>query len=453
MQKSGSVLLGAGILLAVLAFIAALLLRGIAPPVESTVVQTPTELPAQAEATAAVPGMPPCSSTVPCETVVATLETLETLETPVATGTPEPDPGAGAVFGLAWFHKPPEDGTTPEQLSEAHSYVHLTGLADIDYRDDLRRAGYDGPIYTYMTANAVEGPGPYSNSGEECEAGYTPYDNTLAWQKDDFCRYIHPNESWFLHNGEGERLVDDYFGSGRWTYLMNPADPGWQAFSQERLAQMKDEWGYDGVWLDNVDLDLARARNDVQNDDGQVREFDNDVEWQAAMKEWLGGVRGAVGDWPVWANLVGGGLGASSWDPFAPYLDGAMDESFAVSWLDRWRSPDQWRGQLERASRWLQSGKGLVMVGQGAQDDEQRLNFTLASYLLVAEGDEAFYRYTRFDQYYRAVWLYPEFDEARKLGMPQGPREEVVPGVWRREFTNGTVEVDLTINEGRIDLK
>ena len=446
LQKSGSVLLGAGILLAAVALFAALLLRGISPTDDGEVAQVPTGEAGQAEPTAVlpgIPGMPCCAPATPGETAVAALET------PVPSATPTPKP----AFGLAWFHKPPEDGTTPEQMAQAHNYIHLTSLADVEYRDALREAGYDGPIYTYMTANAVEGPGPYKSSDDECEAGYTPYDNTLAWQKDDFCRYIHENESWFLHNGEGDRLVDDYFGSGRWTYLMNPADPGWQAFAQERLVQMKDEWGYDGVWLDNLDLDLARPQRDVQNDDGEVREFAGDAEWQAATQSWLRGVREAVGDWPVWANLVGGGLGASSWDAYAPYLDGAMDESFSVSWLENWRSPDQWRGQLERASRWLQSGKGLVMVGQGAQDDQQRLLFTLASYLLVAEGDNATYRYTRFDEYYQALWLYPEFDAARELGRPVGPRQEVVPGVWRREFTNGTVEVDLTINEGKIVLK
>ena len=124
-----------------------------------------------------------------------------------------------------------------------------------------------------------------------------------------------------------------------------------------------------------------------------------------------------------------------------------------MRWIDEWRTPQEWHGQLERASRWLAAGKGLVMVGQGAKDDRDRLLFTLSSYLLVAEGEQAFYRYTRFDSYYNSVWLYPEYDDARQLGTPTGPREEEVPGVWRREFTNGTVEVDLNVREGRIVMK
>ena len=447
-QKQGAVRLGVGIVLAGLAVLAALLLRLVYPANVEREAQSPTMLGVAAQETAVIPGLPGCQ---PCPshgevTVVATPRIIP--HTPQPTATPTPD----SVFGLAWFHKPPEDGATPEQMARAHRYVHLTSLADIEYRDQLRAAGFQAPIYTYITANAVEGPGPYASSAQVCQAGYEPFDNTLTWETDDFCRYVHAHESWFLHNGDGERLVDDYFGSGRWTYLMNPADPGWQAFAQERLARMRDEWGYDGVWLDNLDLDLARAKFDVSNSDGQVGEFAGDAEWRAGVQDWLRGARSAVGDWPIWANLVGGGKAADSWDSYAPYLDGAMDESFSVRWVDEWRTSQDWRGQLERASRWLASGKGLVMVGQGAKEDRERLLFTLSSYLLVAEGQQAFYRYTRFDSYYNSVWLYPEYDTARQLGSPTGPREEVVPGVWRRDFTNGTVEVDLNIHEGKMVL-
>lgn len=366
---------------------------------------------------------------------------------PTATPTPP------SVFGLAWFHKPPEDGTTVGELAKASSYIHLTGPADIGYRNKLRAAGYRGPIYTYMTASAVEGPGPYKNSSAACASGYTPYDNNLAWEVDDFCRNVHPNESWFLHNSKGERLVADYFGTGRWTYLMNPGDPGWQAFAQERLAFIKDNWGYDGVWLDNVDLDLSRGKADSKNSDGRVQEYASDKEFQAAWQVWLAGVRNKLGKWPIWANLVGGGLSAGSWDAYAPYLDGTMDESFSVRWVDAWRSVEEWKGQLERADRWLASGKGLVAVGQGEKGDVERMRFTLASYLLVAQGAQSFYRYTRFDSYYNALWEYPEFSTARSLGMPTGARQEVRPGVWARQFANGTVEVDLNARTGKLTLK
>ncbi|MBF6613580.1 MAG: hypothetical protein IVW55_10680, partial [Chloroflexi bacterium] len=120
---------------------------------------------------------------------------------------------------------------------------------------------------------------------------------------------------------------------------------------------------------------------------------------------------------------------------------------------DTWRKPQDWSSQLERADRWLASGKGLVMVGQGAKDDEQRLRFTLASYLLVATGNQAFYRYTRFDSFYNQLWLFPEYDTARALGIPTGPRTETSPGIWRRPFTGGYVEVNLSDQTGLLSLQ
>jgi hypothetical protein len=170
------------------------------------------------------------------------------------------------------------------------------------------------------------------------------------------------------------------------------------------------------------------------------------------MQKWLEGLRGAVGAWPIWANLTGGRDSVDAWDPYAPYLDGAMEESFGVRWIEDWLSLDAWDVQQDRAARWLAAGKGLVMVGQGPKDDEDRMRFTLASYLLVAEGDQAFYRYTRFDSYYHNLWLYPDFDTARSLGVPSGPRQQIQPGVWRRPFTHGYVEVDATQHTGRLEL-
>ena len=359
-------------------------------------------------------------------------------------------------FGLAWFHKPPQDGTTAEQLAAQSSYIHFTGAADIPFRDELRSAGYKGRILTYTGMNSIEGPGPYADGSQPCDANYTPHDNQLAFFKGDFCAYINGHESWFLHNGAGQRLVDDYFGSGRITYMMNPADPGWRAFAMQRLTYIKDVWFYDGVWLDNVDLDLTRMTSELKNSDGKVREYSTDAAWKQASAGWLADARKTLGDnYPIWGNLVGGGLRADAWDAYAPYLDGAMDESFAVKWLDGWRSTEQWQAQIQRAGRWLAAGKGLVMVGQGAQDDTDRMRFSLASYLLVAQGDgaQSTFRYTRYDTYYEQMWLYPEYDTARQLGAPTGTCSEVSPGLWRRDFQRGYVQVDLSTHQGSLVLR
>lgn len=437
----------------VLAAAALLLLKGSAQAGKQTnAVPSYAQAPASTgTATTVVPGMPNCC--LPAPTTEATQQGTQGTAQPTALPTGAPAkvaPTPHPAFGLAWFHKPPSDGTTPQQLAANLSYIHLTGTADIPYRNRLRAAGYTGPIYTYTAADGVEGPGPYRNSSDACQVGYTGFDNNLAFNTDDFCKYIHPHESWFLHNGKGDRLVEDYFGTGHYAYLMNPADPGWQAYAQDRLLFIKNNWGYDGIWLDNVDLTLDRAYNEAQNGDGAVQEFAGDGEWRAAMAQYLAGIRAKLGNYPLWANIVGGDITADSWDVYAPYLDGAMDESFGVRWLDNWETPEQWEGQLERSEKWLAAGKGLIAVGQGTQSDQQRQLFTLASYLLIAQPNQAFFRYTNAASYYDALWLYPNYDAARALGTPLGPRQQTSPGVWTRQFTGGSVEVGVGGHVGKI---
>jgi hypothetical protein len=357
----------------------------------------------------------------------------------------------GAVFALAWFPKPPLDGTSSTRLSAEHGYVELTGQADLLFRDALRGSGYRDPVYDYVLATSVEGPGPYKDHTESCKPGYQPNDNNLAWGIDDFCTYIHPHESWFLHNSRGERIAGDYAGDGHWQYLMNPADPGWRSFAYGRLREIRDRLGYDGLRLDNLDLDLHRAWFSMRTSDGHVQEFGDDAAWRTAMQGWLAGLRATLGAWPIWANLTSG-ADAGAWDAYQPYLDGALEESFAVHWLDGWYDAATWAADLERAETWLATGKSLILVGQGARDDLERMRFTLASYMLVARDGQAFYRYSRYDSNYHEMWLYPEFDSARAQGAPTGPRREVRPGVWRRAFAHGYVEVNVAAHRGQLVL-
>jgi hypothetical protein len=375
---------------------------------------------------------------------------------PGAPTTPSPTPlvtpaPPGAVFALAWFPKPPLDGTGPDRVSAEHGYIELTGQADLPFRAALRDSGYRGPVSDYVLATSVEGPGPYKNNAAACKPGYHPNDNNLAWGVDDFCTYIHPHESWFLHNSRGERITGDYAGDGHWQYLMNPADSGWRSFAYGRLREIRDKLGYDGLRLDNLDLDLHRARLSMRTSDGHVQEFGDDTAWRAAMHGWLAGLRARLGAWPVWANLTSGEAGLA-WDAYLPYLDGGLEESFAVHWLDGWDDPATWAADLDRAETWLAAGKSLIMVGQGARDDLERMRFTLASYMLVAHADQAFYRYSRYDTYYHEMWLYPEFDTARALGAPAGSRREIQPGLWRRTFAHGYVEVNLAAHRGQLVL-
>jgi hypothetical protein len=83
------------------------------------------------------------------------------------------------------------------------------------------------------------------------------------------------------------------------------------------------------------------------------------------------------------------------------------------------------------------------------------MRFSLASYLLVAQGagTQSTFRYTRYDTYYEQMWLYPEYDIARQLGGPTGTCSEVSPGLWKRDFQRGYVQVDLSTHQGSLVLR
>ena len=93
-----------------------------------------------------------------------------------------------------------------------------------------------------------------------------------------------------------------------------------------------------------------------------------------------------------------------------------------------------------QAEKWLSSGKGFLGVAQGTQDDTERMRFALASFMLIDQGQNSFFRYhDSTNVAYRSLWDYPEYHV--DLGDPLGPRYQDGSS-WRRDFACGRVMVD-----------
>jgi hypothetical protein len=122
-----------------------------------------------------------------------------------------------------------------------------------------------------------------------------------------------------------------------------------------------------------------------------------------------------------------------------------MIESFASDWSNGFPYPPDWQVQMNQAEKALAQGKTLILVGQGKQENSQLETFTLASYLLITDGN-AFFRYTNSNSY-RELWLYENYD--LDLGQPIGARYKVQGG-WRRDFTKGYVVVKPQNKESEI---
>ncbi|HUX66065.1 MAG TPA: putative glycoside hydrolase [Terriglobales bacterium] len=342
---------------------------------------------------------------------------------------------------LAYFYKPPFD--TPAAVVAARSRLVILTHGDEAYLAQLRRAGYRGPLLQYIAANEAEGPGPYPNHAAACDAAYRPYQRTVADRPGVFCRQIHPHERWFLHNRRGERLWSrqrSADGVWRTTYLMNPASPGWRAFLIARLRQYR-RLGFDGFFLDNVDLSRAGLLRQP-GDRGGVAEFATDDAYRAAEVGYLAALRAAFPHLPLWANLTHDPGQPGGWANYLALLDGVMVEDFGPGWRRRPLDADARAAQWQNVRAALAAGKSVLAVAQGGRGDRARLAFALALYwaLQPARG-RLYFRYADADDRdYRTLWWYPAY--AFQPPPPLGPLTGA--GLdWRRPYPGGELQLHL----------
>ncbi len=370
---------------------------------------------------------------------------------PVApTPVPAPPPTASAsgtsvLQGL--FYDAPDDTSTSTVAARAKVIILTRGK--IGWFNKLREAGFSGPGLQYLLGNEVIGP--WTTLGSSCDASSTPVNNNVANQPGDFCKYIHPNESWFLHNESGERLTNRH-SDGRYSYHMNPGSSGWREFAKSRIARDlygDNKIGYDGIFLDNIALRLYKLHNQLSSSDGTVREYSSDSAYRSAVVGYLSAVDEKIGSsGPLWANLIDdSGVSADAYMPYVHELDGYMNEAWASNYPGRDpKTPAEWNNVLTITERALRNGKSVLAVVQGSRGDTTRQQFALASYLLVSNGSKMFFRYAHVSDYDQ-WWQYDNYDV--QLGRPKGERFES-GGKWRRYFECGYVEVDPSARTGKI---
>jgi len=346
---------------------------------------------------------------------------------------------------LGYFYIPPNDGTTPEMLASKAGFITLTQSNEA-YRDSLRSNGYTGDVLKYIVAAEVEGPGPYANASAGCDAGFDPLRNQVTDEIGDFCTFIHANESWFLHNGAGKRLYSQS-GDGVY-YRMNPGSAGWRQFALGRMKADLDTLGYDGIFLDNVEMSQTKSARQLDNSDGTIKEYASDAAFKDAWLGYLAQLSGTLR--PVgklWANMINDPNSRSSWNPYLNHLDGGMFESFALGY--RGMSAQKWDNNLRQAEAALAAGKGVLAVSAGPKTNSVKQTFALSSYLLIANGGDSYFRYASNTNAheYSSFWQYPNYDV--ELGNPKGARYATGTS-WRRDFECGYVSVDPTARTSTI---
>ncbi len=340
---------------------------------------------------------------------------------------------------------------TPEFMAENMDWLTMQyGMED--ERDAVFDNGYRGTMLQYMLTFQIRGPGPYKDERARCKNDYTPVPDNPMWT-DDFCELVHSHESWFLHNGKGERIYNkekNWDGTDLYEYYMNPASQGYRDFW---VSQMKRQAkaGWKGFCLDNVPVTLDYLRKRGDNQDGTVKELKSSAELRQAVGGLIEHIRENFPGYPIWGNMIQAGYDDDEWDDYLDHLDGFQEENFATGWTNvAPPTPEEWHDMLRRAEKALGRGKSVVLFGQGRQDDGDRLYFSLASFLLVATADNrATFRYTHVDDY-SSLWWYPEYKT--NLGLPKGARYREGTR-WQRDFQCGRVIVDPEARTGTIQLR
>jgi len=327
--------------------------------------------------------------------------------------------GTSKIINLAYFYKPPEDSDAP---TLAHNFsTFILTRADETFRDQLIASGVDAPIMQYVRLEAIMDPG-------SCTA--QPYRDNVAYKIGDFCTISQDNPDWFLLNADGSRIKVD----GKY-FLMDPGNQEWREFWLSRTQESQEQLGWYGAFLDNVEGSLSK----VYSLGGKPVNYPDDASYQAAIQGFLQYIYTSYFQpqgRPLMANIISL-PDTATWFKYIQYLDGAMDEAWAVDWHTGYESLSEWNAELAIAEQTQNNGKYAILISQGDQSNTNRQSFAFASYLLISNGRAAF-RYTNYDNYEK-TWLYPNYDI--DLGSPLGPRYPQ-GNLWKRDFTNGSVTVD-----------
>ncbi len=363
-------------------------------------------------------------SPTPTSTVVNQTNTFANSTTP--TNTPVPD--LRGTIRLAWFYKPP-DSTEMELVAKKADFYILTHK-DEQAVSQLKSMGVTAPFAQYLLFMVINDPG-------SCDG--QPTGNQVAYKPGDFCEISKSHPDWFLLDASGNRIA-----TGDNSYYMDPGNQGFRSFWLERARELQETNGWDSIFLDNVEA--SRSKLIDQNID--LAKYPDDQSFQQAVAGFLSYLRSSYfqpHNKPMYGNIVSVADDESVWESYLPYLDGVMIESFASDWSGGFPYPPDWQVQMNQAEKALAQGKTLILVGQGKQQNLKLETFTVASYLLITNGN-AFFRYTNSDSY-RDLWLYDNYN--LDLGQPTGARYKYQGG-WRRDFTKGYVVVKPQNKESEI---
>ena len=247
---------------------------------------------------------------------------------------------------------------------------------------------------------------------------------------------------WWLRDGQGEIVAS-------WPNMsvVNLTKPEWRQFILDYLNKiylLNKQW--DGVFFDMVDARASLYNKqgiDIDNNGRTETSTEVDALWQGAMADWLKMSRQM---WPEKLIVING----NSLVDYQPNINGRMFENFPTPWEGSGKWADSMKQYLYRLPKLNQKPYAYILNGVYNSKNErsryQQMRFGLASSLL----GEGYFSFDNGETGHNETWWFDEYNvdlgqsttEPINLDAPEA--QEVLPGVWRRDFDKGMVLVNST---------
>ncbi len=267
--------------------------------------------------------------------------------------------------------------------------------------------------------------------------------------------------SYFAHDASGNLItVKAASGTGAFpnNYLMDEANPGWQAEEASRVLANIQKYGFDGAYIDSMGPGPFSGTTTAVPIDPSTGVAFTKASWMEAAGQTLSTIKAAIGTKFLFSTGLVNGLEFTS---FTHYLsDSTVDGVQTDSWLRvassspaQYPSTKSLAADLAMVQTLNADGKsffGWTKIWCSATPAQQAAwnTYALAAYLLVDNGTSDYYLYSAPSSGAdRSTIYFP--NELSTLGAPTAAFT-LTSGVYSRSFANGTVTLNTNNNTASI---
>jgi hypothetical protein len=242
--------------------------------------------------------------------------------------------------------------------------------------------------------------------------------------------------NWYLRNSRGQAGV--LLRNTPGTIGVDPGNVAYQRACASHAASLAHRYGFNGVMFDGFD---ARLQYEFPGVD--VPEYASVSKYLNAMTGLLRVLRNGLHQQHVtlWGNIGGATATPGLWQRWAGIMDGAMEESWTDGSLGLAQQLPDFPAKLADAA-WSEAHHKYVLEHTW-NTTEAGNTFGLAAALLVAGGYTSYSTNAADYGNGQTLW-FPEFDTARRLGLPTGHYRRLRNGVYVRHFQHGMVVVNAS---------